>query len=1033
MNAPIFRVGDSIRLKSARDRIGVIIGEPRAIAGDWWYPVVFATGDRLNVLEIDLEAATGARDVRSLLEEGTFGAKETLSKLVTYAKLAEPLRDHLYALHASRTRFYEYQFKPLVKFLQSPAQRLLIADEVGLGKTIEAGLILIELRARQLLHRVLVVCTSSLRGKWQEELRRRFDEEFEIADTSRIRRLLRDWDERGEELQFKVIASLQAMRNRKLLDDLEALSPSFDLVIIDEAHHMRNPGTLANRLGRILTDAAEAMLLLTATPIHLGNENLFHLLRILVPDEFDSEALFAQRIRANDHVVAAERILRHMPPDLAGCRDTLARVEQTAEAPRFSQNPLYHEVQRKLTAYDPNNPRDIIEIQRDLSEINLLAHILNRTRKREVQVHSALRTPKIVQVEFTAEEMEFYEAVTKLVIAKCQLHGDNVAAVFATVMPQRQAASCIPAAVEKYVRAHSPETLIPRQEESDLTVEDLTDEDIESAEVPPEVTEAVRRMAASARALKNVDSKFDALLGILRDLDKVEPGRKLVIFSYFKGTLAYLARRLASFGYRSVVLTGDVPSHPEDPLRDERGHRLAAFRDDPNMRILLSSEVGSEGLDFQFCHILINYDLPWNPMVVEQRIGRLDRIGQESERILIFNLSVIGTIEDRILRRLYQRIRIFEQSLGDLEAILGEEVRQLTLDLLRSRLTPEEQERRMEQAAAAIERRRQMHEEMEERAGQFLAHDAFFTEEMGRIRSLRRYLSAEELEVFVSEFLRMNFPRCVLEPSERPQCFELAVTAELEHHVRASVPSDDMLLRQFLRRIQRRRVTVTFQSDVAYARPEVEFLNAHHPLARAIRRHYESRQDELYPVAKIRLPQGPVAGEFVYLLYKIDTRAIRSGRELEAVFVGTVDGEALDPDQSEVLVSEMVTSGKTLPTHPPLTRGRIGELIHRGEETFVKRLNKKKAELQLTNDALVASRLASLEQSFHNRLRRKKEQLSGAKERRREPRYIRMLEGTIRNLEADYLQKKQAIDATREVSTSFDLIAGGIVRVEDGN
>jgi superfamily II DNA/RNA helicase len=126
-------------------------------------------------------------------------------------------------------------------------------------------------------------------------------------------------------------------------------------------------------------------------------------------------------------------------------------------------------------------------------------------------------------------------------------------------------------------------------------------------------------------------------------------------------------------GYSSTVISGSFPPA-------EREQRISGFREG-RYQILLSSEVGSEGLDFQFCHILFNYDLPWNPMVVEQRIGRLDRFGQMAERILIFNLSAPGTIEDEILNRLYRRINLFESYIGDLEAILGGEITSLTKDL----------------------------------------------------------------------------------------------------------------------------------------------------------------------------------------------------------------------------------------------------------------------------------------------------------------------------------------------------------------
>src|SRR5262249_28925686 len=152
------------------------------------------------------------------------------------------------------------------------------------------------------------------------------------------------------------------------------------------------------------------------------------------------------------------------------------------------------------------------------------------------------------------------------------------------------------------------------------------------------------------------------------------------------------------------------------------------------------SEVGSEGLDFQFCHILVNYDLPWNPMVVEQRIGRLDRLGQKAERIVILNCSAQGTIEELILQRLYSRIRIFEDSIGDLEPILGEEIKKLTETLLHSKLTAEERDRLVQEKARVLEHRRQELEELERQSSRFLGQDEFFNEEIKRVQGLKRYL-----------------------------------------------------------------------------------------------------------------------------------------------------------------------------------------------------------------------------------------------------------------------------------------------------
>src|SRR5262249_14945829 len=157
------------------------------------------------------------------------------------------------------------------------------------------------------------------------------------------------------------------------------------------------------------------------------------------------------------------------------------------------------------------------------------------------------------------------------------------------------------------------------------------------------VTEAIRSLVREW-PLQTPDSKFDTLSRTLGRYAEENPEGKIIIFSYFKKTLAYLQRRLRDIGFQTTIIHGDVPM-------EERQERLELFKRNSEVNVLLSSEVGSEGIDLQFCSVLVNYDLPWNPMKVEQRIGRLDRLGQKADKITIINLAVKGSIEEKILDR----------------------------------------------------------------------------------------------------------------------------------------------------------------------------------------------------------------------------------------------------------------------------------------------------------------------------------------------------------------------------------------------
>lgn len=1019
-----FKSGQEVRLKSERDRLGVIMGAPRLLAGECWYRVNFGGGNIENHPESNLEAYEGDRGIIDLLTNGVYGNRETLSKLITFTKIRFPLRKNIYSFKASRTEFHEYQFKPVLKFIDSPDHRLLIADEVGLGKTIEAGYILQEQRARWEMDRVLIVCPASLVEKWRQELEGKFHEEFELLRANDIRDFLNKMAQTGEATNLRGICSLQMLRGRGLLEDWEAASPPLDMVIIDEGHHMRNPGTRNHRLGLALSETADAMLMLTATPVHLGNQDLFYLLRILNPEEFESLEVFGRRLTANRMVLRALSFLGRSPVDLGKVGQILADMRSEDDAQWFEKNPIYHDVSRRIREVDPQNKEQIVELQRDLNNLNLLGHILTRTRKREVQV-KAKRDPHVIRPQFTDVEMAFYEAVTNFVISQYGQKGLGVFGSFIAVMPQRQVASCIPAMVEYYTSELLGDGLGGLDEEmSDVVIEDFDDDLSDSDRQPTSEYSSLVNLIKS-RALEKVDSKFDALLRTLKGLDEVEPGRQILIFSYFKKTLEYLSRRLDLAGYRHVLISGNLP-------REERNRKIDEFRTDRSIRIMLSSEVGSEGLDFQFCHIMVNYDLPWNPMVVEQRIGRLDRIGQKSDRILIFNFSIPGTIEDKILRRLYYRIGIFEESIGDLEAILGEEIRQLTRDLLTSKLTPEEQEERINQTAEVIIRRQKEQAELEAQSAKFIGNDEFFMEEIERIKQHKRFISPEELVVFLKDFLDKNFPRCPIKAGKSPFTFSLPINDDFITFLRRNLPEGDSGFRQFIRKNVRETVQMTFSSEEAFENPELEFININHPIIRAVGTYYENHREELHPVARITLnSENFPSGECLYVAYLLEVKAARSFRSLETIFVSYRDATSIGEELSEDLMNEMITNGETLDPFPRPSLETNKRVIQAAEDEFGKRIEKKRQEIERINEALISSRLASLEQSFRAKYQKREDLLDRAKAKGAAPQYIRMLEGGIRNLKATHELKKQDLEDAKKIYVSFSQVCAGFVRVNN--
>ena len=506
-----------------------------------------------------------------------------------------------------------------------------------MGKTIEAGLILIELRARQTVQRVLVLCPANLTDKWRLELKKRFGEEFQILRAQQFIDFLQEYEESPHSASLNGIISLESIRQQRVLEQLDALAPSFDLVIADEAHHMRNFGRKQRRAGVLLSRGADAMLFLTATPIHLRSENLFSLLNILDGEEFPNLYTVDARFRNNEPIVRAQICLGHLPPNVDDALDLLKSI---SNSPWVEKNPLYSELIDKLeglkTGYasQVRDRRLVLEAQRDLAALNLISHIFTRTRKREVQTSMVVRRAFPIRLKFTKLESDFYNVVTAYVRAQSEQRTDSpLIQQWMLNTPQRRMASSIPAMVE-YYRADLGLNKNDRPEDSDLPDEDFDEISFDSLDL------------ASARELlqsivnrwpeNGPDSKYKEFIAMLEGLRKNDGPLKVMVFAFFKDTLRYLKRRLTEDGFKCAIITGDISPDKRIPI-------IERFRNDPSYEILLSSKVGSEGLDFQFCDTLFSYDLPWNPMEVEQRIGRLDRIGQNSPVINIYNFWIEGS------------------------------------------------------------------------------------------------------------------------------------------------------------------------------------------------------------------------------------------------------------------------------------------------------------------------------------------------------------------------------------------------------
>lgn len=659
--------------------------------------VVFHGGEVATYYESQIEPAA----VRSMRKSV---APSELHAALTATQLRHPSTQHLYSLYASRINFVPYQFRPVLKLIQAERPRLLIADEVGVGKTIEAGLILKELQARRELKSVLVICPKPLiaERKWMEELKR-FDEQFTHIDGDALRYCIEEthldgvWPQQYARsiVPFSLFDEALLLgrqskgRPLKGLLDLDP-PPAFDLVIVDEAHHIRNTDTWAYRTVRYFCDNAEAVVLLSATPIQLGDNDLFNLLQLVRPDLLPSRRDFDYMAEPNPHINAAIEAARSASPGWAKvARDRLALALQTSWGSlAMSADPRVQPVLDALDRVD-STPADRLKTIREMEALYTFAPIINRTRRRDIGSFTT-RKPETVSVEFTAEQAALHQGVLDLIARMlAHRHGDqNLQFMMTTI--RRQVASCV------FGLAPYLETILSGQvSRLELSESDYTEDPEMLRETLAEFRNDVDALVGLAKGLSSNDPKYTAFAKIVREKQSLA-NNKLLVFSTFRHTLSYLVGRLQGESIRIGVIHGDIPEEERRELR----HRFSRPKEDSRaIDLLLSSEVGCEGLDYQFCDGIVNYDLPWNPMRVEQRIGRIDRYGQRSETVAIFNFITPGTVDAEIYERCLMRIGVFRQALGGSEEILGRLTREIRGIADNLQLTLEEQASRLQQLA----------------------------------------------------------------------------------------------------------------------------------------------------------------------------------------------------------------------------------------------------------------------------------------------------------------------------------------------
>ena len=714
-----------------------------------------------------------------LLNTGEASAPSHLRRALLHARLFGRLADMIYSMEATNTDFYPHQFKPVLKLLRSPAQGILIADEVGLGKTIEAGLIWTELRARYDFRRMLVFCPAVLREKWRDELELKMGLSPRVCQNAReVLETLQSGERR--ERGFALICGQQGLRPPRqwwadesrakdprarlaqFLSDAQS-DPPIDLLVVDEAQHIRNPESRTYDMGRLLRGASRYAVFLSATPVANQNRDLFMLLNLLDEGTFEHERDFENILNANEPVVELrDQVLR----DKMTAEDFRAGIAQARTHSLLQNSEQLRLLEKEqLTDDDLARRETRARLAERLEHAHLLGHIVTRTRKKDIG-ERATREVYDEPVPMTLAEREVYELITQETVKAASLRKGPTA--FFLMTPQRQMSSSMISALKHW-----------RTQSEDWEAGEWDDEgDKENGTAALTVAAGVYRrnreqLDALEQALLADDSKYNRLVERLDDHFRSHPSEKAIVFSTFPGTLEYLRERLADGRSRwgSVILCGGRTA-------EEKMDIVRCFREDGNVRILLSSEVGGEGIDLQFCRMVVNYDMPWNPMRLEQRIGRVDRIGQESDKIIVWNLLHQDTIDERIYAAVETKRWLEERALGDAEAVIAKEFRELTRDLLLGGLSSEQEERRLKDAKMAVANSALTAQQLEEEAAHLIAHGDYLLEQIEDAKKQHRWITPKDLAAYVGDFLREKCAGSVFHRLDDENRYEVALSMD---------------------------------------------------------------------------------------------------------------------------------------------------------------------------------------------------------------------------------------------------------------
>ncbi len=790
------------------------------IGGAHQADVVFDRAGGRHVETILVERLRPARDLWGRLEAGDFDPP--LDFLLKQLAFQFPLQNAGGELSNSRTQLLPHQILLTHSLVNASRRRFLIADEVGLGKTIEAGMIVRELTARRQADRILIICPAGLTKNWQTELTDCFRLDFEILGRDFIDDRPAIWERHN-----RVIASIDRLKKASRMERLLA-GPKWDVIVIDEAHHLtrRNKGksiTQNYRLAEALRGHTRDLLFLSATP-HQGDQYQFwSLIRLLDEELFETPEVML------DHRGLLNRVMyRRAKREVTDALGNPIFMRRQVHSQKFPLGIRERDFYEKLTDYlregygvaGLGQARTTTE-QRAIGFVMATFQKIMSSSPRAIK--QALRRRLLVLLARKQMRLEVShargrvspEAAQQLLAMQSEMRrlAVEILKLRPSASQDAEADSYIAQIKQRLARRYEEEVTewtLDSEEESEAAI-------FADAEIPDEA-EKVRKLLHLVP--DGTDRKFDTVIRAIEDIRREYPKEKFLIFTQYRQTQEFLAEELGKlYGENKLALLHGGPL--EDKIE-----AVERFWEEDGAQFLISTSAGGEGINLQVCRVMFNYDLPWNPMAVEQRIGRIHRYGQQ-DTVQVYNLVAEDTVEERIYVLLEEKLREIAAAIGKLDAHgdVVEDFRSEILgflgsspnyqELYKRALVDRDYKRTEEEIARAIENAKQASEALRS-----LTQD-LETFDLEHYRQLRGQFSLEDLKLFVEKaVIRLG-----------------GTFIPIGHEVfRVDTPQ---VLREYAS-VAAKYESATFNRDLAMRRRKVEFLGLGHPLVDAVIAYFKS-------------------------------------------------------------------------------------------------------------------------------------------------------------------------------------------------